>query len=280
MPEEVQDPLKKLETELKIRGFTQRTIHTYCYQNRKFLEFIKKSHLQTTQEDVKLYLAHLMADKTLKPSSVCLAISAMKFYFEKVINMPILVGITPPKLEKKIPTVLTKEEVRKLIDSVKNPKHRLFLELLYGTGLRVSEAVSLRLGDLDFTERIGKLISGKGRKDRYFIISERLELSIQAYLKARSETSEYLFPVGDGKDHLSVRMAQKLVKDAAKRAAVNKRVFCHALRSSFATHLLEAGTDIRMIQELLGHADLSTTQRYTKVSTEQLKKIKSPLDSL
>ena len=136
----------------------------------------------------------------------------------------------------------------------------------------------MKIIDLDFSEKMGKVRSGKGRKDRHIILSVSLIEKLKKYLEKRKEDSEYLFPSKKG--FLSIRMAQKIVNNAAKKAGIKKRVFCHALRSSFATHLLEAGTDIRIIQELLGHADLSTTQKYVNVSNAQLKKVKSPLDFL
>src|SRR3989338_6999417 len=128
---------------------------------------------------------------------------------------------------------------------------------------------------MDFNEKIGKVIAGKGRKDRHIILSVKLIESLKPFLSKRVDQSEYLFPSKKG--HISIRMAQKIVNRAAQKAGIQKRVFCHALRSSFATHLLENGTDIRVIQELLGHSSIATTERYTKVSREQLRKVKSPM---
>jgi site-specific recombinase XerD len=150
------------------------------------------------------------------------------------------------------------------------------IELLYSSGLRVSEAVNMKINDLDLKEKIGTVKSGKGKKDRLIILSNTMIKHLESYLKKRKDNNPYVFPSKD--KQLSIRQAQKIVKKSAEKADIKKRVFCHALRSSFATHLLESGTDIRMIQELLGHANLATTERYTKVSKEQLKKIKSPLD--
>ena len=187
-------------------------------------------------------------------------------------------GIKAPKSEKKLPTVLTKEEIKKLLNIIKNPKHRLLVEFLYSSGLRVSECVSLKIDDLDLDEKIGKVRHGKGNKERYIILSENLIEHLNDYLQKRKGDVQYIFSSKDAS--ITARQAQNIVKDAARRAGIKKRVFCHALRSSFATHLLEAGVDIRVIQELLGHSNLATTQIYTKVSTQQLKKVKSPLDSL
>ena len=270
--------LDKLETELKIRGFTARTVGSYTYNVKKFLEFLKNDPKEAAENDAKRYIAHLMSDKKYMPSSVNLAISSLKFFYREILQNPAFNSVKAPKLEKKLPTVLTKEEIRKLLGVIGNPKHRLLVEFLYSSGLRVSECVNLRTDDLDLSEKMGKIRHGKGNKERYIILSDNLILHLNEYLKSKKDSTSYIFSV---KNHpITARQAQKVVKEAAKKAGIKKRVFCHALRSSFATHLLEAGTDIRVIQELLGHSNLSTTQIYTKVSTQQLKKVKSPLDSL
>jgi integrase/recombinase XerD len=136
----------------------------------------------------------------------------------------------------------------------------------------------MKMDDLDMTEKMGKVIAGKGKKDRHIILSETLCEHLQDYRSTEKIENEYIFHNQDG--HITTRQAQRIVKNAAKTAGIKKRVFCHALRSSFATHLLESGTDIRIIQELLGHSNLQTTERYTKVSNEQLKKVRSPLDNI
>jgi len=149
----------------------------------------------------------------------------------------------------------------------------------HGVGDQVAEITDAAMrGDLDFKERFGTVRHGKGKKDRNIVLSESIVDDLSNYIEEKKNDSEYVFDVKS--KPMSVRQAQKIVTNAAKNAGIKKRVFCHALRSSFATHLLESGTDIRMIQELLGHANLATTQRYTKVSREQLKKIRSPLDDL
>ena len=270
--------LDKLETELKIRGFSKRTVDSYVFHNQKFLEFVKKEPASVAESDAKRYIAYLMSDRKYRPSSVNLALSSLKFFYNEIMQNPAFNAVKAPKLEKKLPTVLTKEEMKKLIGVIENPKHRLLIEFLYSSGLRVSECVSLKLDDLDLSERIGKIKHGKGNKERYIILSDNLILHLNEYIKNKKYNSTYIFSIGN--HPITIRHAQKIVKEAAKKAGIKKRVFCHALRSSFATHLLEAGTDIRVIQELLGHSNLSTTQIYTRVSTQQLKKVKSPLDTL
>ncbi len=272
--------LNKLEVELKLRGFSQKTINSYKLHNTKFLEFIKKSPNEITEADIKSYIAYLMSEKKYKPASTNLAISSLRFLYQELLKKDLFKEIKPPKIEKKLPIVLTKDEVKRLIESTKNPKHRLLIEFLYSSGLRVSECVSLRINDLEPSEKMGTIRSGKGKKDRQIILSNNLIQHLEEYLKKRKDPNPYIFQSKNKETHLSVRQAQKIIQKAAKKASIKKRVFCHALRSSFATQLLEDGVDIRVIQELLGHSDLSTTQRYTKVSKEQIRKVRSPLDNI
>ena len=271
------EQLKKLEIELKIRGFSKNTLSAYLLHNRKFIEFIKKDVNEVTEDDIKLYLAYLTSDKQLANSSVALTKAALIFLYNEILGKGI--RIKSPKIPKKVPVVLTKEEVKTLIANTTNKKHRFIIKLLYSSGLRLSECVNLKLEDLDLKEKVGWVRSGKGKKDRIFILSENLMKDLYAYIAENKIEKGNLF-LGWKKKPISKRTIQKLVNTAALKAGIKKKVHVHTLRHSYATHLLESGTDIRYIQELLGHSDLSTTQIYTKVSQEELKKIKSPLDNL
>jgi integrase/recombinase XerD len=285
--------LENLETELRLRGFSRKTFDSYIFHNQKFLEFLKSrpgSGFQTSlldgvnertpetasKDDIKAYLAHLLGERGQSPASVNLALSALKFFYEGVLKMHIFEGIKPPKQEKKLPTVLTKEEITNMLEVTENPKHKLLIEMIYSSGLRVSEAVTLKIENLELKEGMGTVRGGKGKKDRNIILSKALIEHLDEYLSNRKHDCPFVFNVRDRP--ITVRQAQKVVKTAANKAGIKKNVFCHALRASFATHLLESGTDIRIIQELLGHSSISTTERYTKVSRAQLKKIKSPFD--
>ena len=272
--------IEKLKDEIRLRGFTNATFKAYVSHNENFLKFINKKPEEIEEGDVKKYLGHLISDKKCKPATVSLILCSLRFFYENVLKKKIFTDIKAPKSEKKLPTVLTKEEIKRLLEAIKNKKHRLLVELIYSSGLRVSEAVSMKVDDLELDNKMGKVISGKGRKDRHIILSDNLISHLQSYLKKRKQYSEYIFTGQNNGEHLGVRMAEIVVKNAGKEAGIKKRVFCHALRSSFATHLLESGVDIRYIQSLLGHSSIATTERYTHVSTEQLKKIKSPLDTI
>lgn len=276
--------LQKLETELKLRGFSKRTIGAYLEYNKKFLLFSAKMPQDVTEDDIRLFLGEKIHSGA-SSSSVALIKASLKFFYDGVLRKGI-VNLKTPKIANKLPIVLTRGEMRSLLCSVENEKHRLIIELLYSSGIRLSECVNLKYGDLDISEGIGWVRSGKGSKDRMFILSKKIRETLSSLEEKSSETNcgtkkgsdDYVFSGRNGK--MTRRAIQKIVENAGKKAKISKPVHVHTLRHSFATHLLENGTDIRKIQKLLGHTNLQTTQIYTSVSAEELKKVKSPLDEL
>ncbi len=266
--------LKKLQTEIKISKLSDYTVRNYITANKSLLEFNKKSPNQISQDDIKEYLAEKMSDKA--PISTILFLAAIKFAYISLLGKDPTSGIKRPKTEKKIPSVLTREEVLKLIDSTSNAKSKLIIQLLYSSGLRVSEVVKIRKQDIDFNENSGWVRSGKGKKDRMFILSEKLSKKLKKYVEKHPE-NEYLF---SRKKPLTTRNIQKIVQLTTKKAGIDKSVHPHTLRHSFATHLLDSGVDLRKIQILLGHSSIATTTLYTHISSEQLKDVKNPLDNL
>ncbi len=274
---EKEEFLKKIEIELKISKKSIYTIRNYVDANSKLLAFSKKQPEEMTTEDVKAFMAEHLSEKA--SMSIIMFLSAAKYAYSKLLSRDITVGIERPSREKKIPIVLSKDEVKKLIDSINNEKSRLMVSMIYACGFRVSELLNLKTRDLDFNEKIGYVRQAKGKKDRIFNIPASLHQQLEDWAKQQEQASqEFLFTGIKGR--LSVRNIEKIVKNAALKAGINKSIHPHTLRHSFATHLLEDGIDIRKIQELLGHSDLSTTQIYTHVSAEELKKIKSPIDNL
>ena len=270
-----EDFLKKLETELKISKNSEYTIRNYINANEKLIDFLKKSPDQISTDDTKLFIAENLTDKAA--TSIILFLSAIKFAHLTILNKDITAPIKRPKKEKRIPTTLSKDEIKKLLAELKTEKSKLMVSLMYACGFRVSELTNLKITDINFSEKVGHVRQAKGNKDRLFNIPEFLVDELQnLVVLQKNNGQEFLFQGRNGK--ISTRNLQKIVSSAAKRAGL-ENVHCHTLRHSFATHLLENGIDIRKIQELLGHADLSTTQIYTHVSTEELKKIKSPLDN-
>ena len=269
-----QELLRNLETEIKISKLSPYTVRNYVSFNKRLFEHSNKNPEEINQQDIKNFLADKMSDKS--SSSTILFLAAVKYSYSTILGKDPTAGVKRPKNEKKIPIVLTKEEVLKLIEGAQTKKSRLMIQVLYSSGLRVSEIVNLKKQDLDFNENIGWVRSGKGKKDRMFIISKKLSNKLKKFIEKRPSWN-YVF---SEKKPLSTRNIQKIIQKAGFKAMINKQVHPHTLRHSFATHLLEDGTDIRKIQILLGHSSLSTTEKYTHVSSSELKKILSPLDRL
>lgn len=274
------ESLEKVGIELRIRGCSKNTVKTYIQSIRSFLYFCSKPPEKIEKEDIQKYLAYLFYDKDLSSNSVNLILSSLHFYFSKIYDRPgLITGIERPKRRRKIPEVLTKAEIKTLLASITNLKHKLLVLLMVSSGLRVSECLSLRIDSINKEEKVLTVHEGKGGKDRITILSASCVKLLEDYLQKRMKESIYLFTKKDGKP-ITSRTVQWIVKKAAKKAGIKKRVYPHMFRHSFATHLLNEGVDIRFIQELLGHSDISTTQIYTKVSTEQLRRIKNPFDTL
>ncbi|MCJ7617515.1 MAG: tyrosine-type recombinase/integrase [Desulfobacterales bacterium] len=253
----------------------------YLFYNNKFIEYIKKSPEDVTQDDIKEFLAHKMSEHSLSNASITLIKACLKFFYTGMLGKDLSL-IKTPKASKKLPILLSRKEIKNLLDDTINEKHRLLIECLYYTGLRLSECINLKFRDLDLNDGIGWVRMGKGAKDRIFIISDFFKEDLLEYRHNNGnddlEVNDYIFSVNGKK--MTPRAMQKAIKISAKRAGIRKDVHVHTLRHSFATHLLEDGVDIRKIQKLLGHSNLATTQIYTQVSSEEIKKIKSPLDTL
>jgi integrase/recombinase XerD len=272
--EEVDRYLEKVRIELKLRDYSQNTIDAYRFFLTPFLEQITDPE-KITLESVKAHLVTLIDKYSNKSRS--LAISSLRFFFKRVLDRPdIFVKLEVPKRERKLPEVLSQEEIKLLIDTVQFEKSKLIIQLLYSSGLRVSELVNLTPKDLDFAQNIGWVRKGKGKKDRIFKIANSLSKPLSRHISKNPE-NKYLF---SKENPLSTRNIQLLIKKVAKKAGINKKVTPHTLRHSFATHLFEAGENLLIIQQLLGHENLETTKIYTHISQDQIKKVKSPLDRI
>ena len=201
----------------------------------------------------------------------------MKFYYKGILKRGFFFDIKGAKKTDYLPTVLSKQEIGRMLKETTNPKHNFLICLMYSAGLRVSETVKIRMRDFDLDRNLIMVRCGKGAKDRSTLLSEKLVPILKKQMTLKKPT-DYLFTDAGCSGHLTTMSAEKVVKKAAKLADIAKNVSCHSLRHSFATHLLEAGISIRYIQELLGHSKLETTQIYTKVANNNLQTIKSPLD--
>ncbi len=267
------DYVEQLRGELRLRGLSPLTVRNYSFFVVKFLGHAKKPVEEIIANDARQYLTHLFDTKS--KNTIMLAAAALKFFYTEILHKD-FGQIKMPKKEMRLPEVLTKDEVLRLIDKADTEKSRLIISLLYSTGLRVSELVNLKVEDLNVAENTGWVRQGKGAKDRLFAMSPQISQALEAYFKERGET-RYVF---SREKPLTTRNIQKIIKNTSKRSGITKKVTPHTLRHSFATHLLEQGTDIRVIQTMLGHSSLSTTQVYTHVSSEQIKKVRNPFDNL
>lgn len=271
------DYLVNLQKMMNLRYFSQKTIKSYLHYNRKLLKFTGKSPRLITNADIKEYLGQLVKSG-VSASTLNVAINALKIYYRDIMKRRFFVDIKPVKQDKKLPTVLSKKEVKRIIDVAFNPNHKLILEFLYATGVRVAELVNMKVRDLDLDRKLCQVRQGKGRKDRVTIISEKLANKLSVVTGAKKLDDNLFTTVS--KNQYNIRTIQKIVFQSAQKAGLKKKVSAHAFRHSFATHLLEAGTDIRYIQRLLGHRRLETTQVYTQVSNDKLSQIENPLDDL
>lgn len=269
--------LTRLSNEMLARGYSKRTVESYLHYNRELTEHAGKGPEAIVNDDIRAYLAYIVEKRKASISTVNIAVSALKFHYGEVQKRNFMYDVKRPRKDRKLPVVLSKEEVRALLRGVTNPKHRTLLMLVYSSGLRVSEVVRLMPGDVDLERKTIHIRRAKGRKDRYTILSVAVSESLKNYLAAY-RPRKWVFPGRNPARHITIRTAQAVFESAKKAACLTKHVSIHSLRHSFATHLLEAGTDIRYIQRLLGHQSVKTTEIYTHVSNTELIKIKSPLD--
>jgi len=260
------------------KRYSPNTINTYSEALKSFLTFCNtKAIKDITNEDVILYNNDYILKHNLSSSYQNQIVNAIKLYFKIVKETAIDIDkIHRPKREKTLPNVLSKEEVLKIIDSTENLKHKTLLALIYSAGLRISEALNMRPKDIDSVRMLIHVKNAKGKKDRYTLLSEKVLQLLREYYTIY-KPKDYLFE-GQFGGMYSSRSAQVILKQVAEKAGIKKTITLHTLRHSFATHLLESGTDLRYIQDLLGHSSPKTTMIYTHVTNDSLKKIKNPFD--
>jgi site-specific recombinase XerD len=270
--------LKRMSDRLVLGGYSPRTRKVYLGHVRRFLAWRESDPGLDPVPSARDYLLHLVERRRVSRSFHSQAVSALRILCEQVLGQPHDAAAIPrPKPEHRLPVVLGRDEMRSFLTAIGHPKHRALVLLIYSAGLRVSEAVRLRPEDLDNARGMLRVRRGKGGKDRYTLLSRTALEAVRIYREAFPSTT-WLFPGTRPDRHYTARSVQKIVARAAAQAALGKKVTPHTLRHSFATHLLEAGTDLRCIQELLGHSSSRTTEIYTHVSATRLAAIRSPLD--
>lgn len=271
----LQELLGKIKDELRLRNYSRKTIESYIFCLTDYFKYIKNIKKEPDVGIIKKYLLEKQ-DKGLSSQTVNLYLQAIKYFYRDVCKICQDIDIKFAKTPSKLPVVLSRAEIEKIIGNIANQKHRLMIALSYGCGLRVSEIINLKIKDVDLNELTVHLKGAKGNKDRITIFPEKMKNDIMN-MSAGKAGNEYLFASQLG-GKLTERTAQKIFENALKKAGIKKDATFHSLRHSFATHLLENGVDVRYVQELLGHANIRTTQLYTRVTNPNLKKIKSPLE--
>lgn len=263
-----------VRNELCLRNYSPNTIKSYTRCLREFFGYAGKAGLLPDIPRIKEFLL-IKKEKNYAPQTLNLYINAIKFFYEQIRRVYQKIDLKFSKRPKRLPVVLSRDEIQRALAVIANHKHRTLVALAYGAGLRISEVVKLRVRDVQFNEGIVRVNAAKGQKDRLTLLPAKLMDDLKA-LAFKKEGMDYLFGSQRG-GGLSARTAGKIFETALQKAEINKPATFHSLRHSFATHLLENGTDVRYVQELLGHANIRTTQLYTQVTDTHLRRISSPL---
>lgn len=265
---------------LSVKVYSKETIKNYCNSFHQLLRLLGSRNVEDlSKEQLQSYLLWLVEKRNCSETALNTAVNAIKFYLEKVLGRDReFYDLPRPRMPKKLPDVLAEEEVTSLFSNIANVKHRALLMTSYSMGLRVSELVSLKVGDIDSKRMMVHIRLGKGKKDRFVPLSQKVLEVLREYFKVY-QPKEFLFE-GQSGGQYSTRSAQEVIMSAKAKAKIKKTGSIHGLRHTFATHLLESGTDVRYIQELLGHNNLKTTMRYTHVGQKAIGKIQSPIDKL
>ena len=273
--------LRRMHELLLLKAYSSNTVKTYCNEFAQLLYLLNDTSVDSlTPERLRSYLLYCATKLELSENIIHSRLNAIKFYFEQVLHRDKMFfeEIPRPKKRSILPKVLSKNEIGKIFTKVDNLKHLLVLKLCYGMGLRVSEIVNLKISDIDSQRMLVRIENAKGKQDRYVTLPTTILDDLRNYYRAY-RPKKYLFE-GQYGGQYAVRSVQAVFKMAMRRAKINKTVGIHGLRHSYATHLLECGTDMVFIQKLLGHRNIKTTEIYAKVGIRQLGKIKSPLDDL
>lgn len=272
--------LKRLQEQITLKGYSEHTLRTYSLEFAQLLYVLKSYPVDNlTPERLRSYFLYCYNKLKHSESEIHSRINAVKFYFEQVLHHPkMFIDIPRPKKPQKLPKMLNKTDIKRIIEKTENTKHRLILKLCYGMGLRVSEVIALKLTDIDSNTMMVRVEQGKGKKDRMVPLPASTLNELRSYYM-QYRPKNYLFE-GQMGGQFSIRSAQQVFRLALDRVGIKKAIGIHGLRHSYATHLLETGTDIRFIQELLGHNSIKTTQIYTHITDVSKSNVKSPLDDL
>ena len=261
------------------RGLRPRTIQTYQQCTERFFRTCRKEPFQVRKDDIKAYL-DILVEKKAPGNTINVYLNALKFFYEEILQRRLTVNIRFSKTAKKLPDVLSQEEIKELLAAIENRKHLLLVKLLYSSGMRISELLHLKVKDLNLDVGSGWVRDGKGGKDRPFIIAAVIREELREWINLNHLTSDsWLFTGNNGSpyDDSSVR---EILKSAARKAGLKKKIYPHLLRHSFATHLIENGYSAMEVQPLLGHSNVNTTMVYVHLAAPKMLNVRSPLDGL
>lgn len=271
---------EKMEADLKIGRYSEKTQQIYVYYAQKFADYFEKSPAKMGADEVRQFLLYYVEERKVSRSTLKQTRAALKFLYAVTLNRPIEVEWLPvPRQEKRLPVVLSGTEVFAILNAIRKPKYHAILTTVYAGGLRISEACCLHPTDID-SKRMVITIRGKGDKERLTMLSGRLLCYLRAYWRSERPEGGWLFPGFTKAGHISPKTAWTVFHDVIKDVGITKKVTPHSLRHAFATHLIESGTDVTVVQALLGHNSILTTQIYTHVSMGQIASTPSPLDIL
>jgi integrase/recombinase XerD len=271
---------QRMLEDLRIRNYAPSTVECYIRSVAEFAKHFNKPPDQLGAEEIRSWQLYLLNEKRVKLATYIQAVCGLRFFYRNTLNRKIEIDRIPlPRYEKKLPVILTKEEVKALLEAPRNLGHRAILATMYGTGLRVSEAINPKVSDLDRGRKLIHVRGGKGRKDRQIMLSDPLREVLVAYWRWK-HPAEWLFPGKQRDRPLARETVFETCRKAARRAGIDKPVHPHSLRHAFATHLLDDGVSLVVIQALLGHSNLKTTARYLHVSDAAVRSTRSPLEML
>lgn len=271
----------KMKEDLELRGFAATTQKEYLQRAQNFVAHFRRPPTEMGEQEIRAFLLHLVNERGVSAATHHMYVAAIKFLYATTLKRPMEVASIPwPKKPQHLPDILTGDEVVRLFRAIHSIKHRAILMAAYGAGLRISEACSLQINDIDSSRMLIHVREGKRSKDRYVMLSERLLSVLRGYWGSARPARPYLFPGMIPIRPITTGAVQRALHEVVSNCGFTKRVTAHSLRHGFATHLLETGTDIRVIQRLLGHSSIQTTARYTKVAASHIVRTKSPLDLL
>lgn len=268
-----------IKKECERRRFSPRTIEAYQNCVEVFFRQTNKTPNQITKKDVGEFLDKLM-ESGRSGGTIHVYLNALKFYFEEILGRNFRLDIKYCKRPERLPEVLTKEETINILEAIKNPKHKLMISFLYGAGLRVSELLNLRVGDINFENKYGFVRHGKGNKDRIFILPEKILNQLKELIQLENLSKEDFMFLTNRNERYSPRTIAEIIKKSCEINGIKRKIHPHTMRHSFATHLIQNGNSVNEVQSLLGHKSPETTMIYVHLASPKMLKIKSPLDEI